>query len=259
MEHVELGTTGVQIPRVGLGTWRYSGGAQPLRTGVSLGANLIDTAEAYGTEDAVGNAISPIRDDVFVATKVSQTHFHFDEVLEACDNSLKRLKIDTIDLYQLHWPNPSIPVAETMRAMDTLVDDGKIRFIGVSNFSVEQLKEAQAVTRHGIVANQVPYSLTNRAIEDEVLPYCEENRITVLAYSPLAKGMNFIESHVGPETLEKVATETGKTQAQVALNWCIARENVVVIPKSDSVHRTKENCGTTGWRLTSDQIRSLSR
>lgn len=257
MEYIELGSTGVQIPQIGLGTWKYTGGPKPLQTGIELGAFLIDTAEGYGTEQAVGEAVRSIRDEVFIATKVSETHFKHNDVLTACDQSLERLGTDHIDLYQLHWPNPSIPIAETLGAMDKLVDDGKVRFIGVSNFSVAQLKEAQSVTRHGIVANQVPYSLTDRVIEGELLPYCQENRVTVIAYSPLAQGVRFIETHLGTDVLREVADACNKTPAQVALNWCISKANVMAIPKSDSVQRTKENCEASGWTLTAEQITRL--
>ena len=185
----ELGNSGVQIPDVGLGTWEYTGGSAPLLRGVELGAFLIDTAEAYRTEDAVGEAIKEIRDYVFVATKVSPSHFRRRDLLKAADQSLKRLKIDFIDLYQLHWANPRIPIAETMGAMEELVDAGKVRYIGVSNFSVGLMEEAQAaLSRARIVSNQVEFSLTERSIEPEVLPYCQANGITVIAYKPAGAG-----------------------------------------------------------------------
>ena len=173
MDLQELGGTGERIPDVGLGTWAYTGGSEPLRRGVELGAFLIDTAEAYRTEDAVGAAIEGIRGDVFVATKVSPSHFRRRDVHRACDESLKRLNVDVIDLYQLHWPNDRIPIAETMGAMEELVEAGKVRYIGVSNFSVQEMEEAQAaLAKSRIASNQVEYSLTERSIEPDVLPYC---------------------------------------------------------------------------------------
>ena len=123
----------------------------------------------------MGDAVAGIRDDVFVATKVSSSHFTYDDLIEAADDSLKRLRTDYIDLYQLHWPSQSVPIEETMRAMDRLVEEGKVRFIGVSNFSVTQLEEAQATTGNKIVSNQVSYSLVEREIERELLPYCQEH------------------------------------------------------------------------------------
>ena len=259
MEYVELGNTGVQIPEIGLGTWRYTGGVEPLRTGISLGATLIDTAEAYGTEGAVGEAIRDMREKVFIATKVSPSHFKHDEVINAAENSLNRLGTDHIDLYQLHWPSPAVPIGETMAAMDQLVSDGKIRFIGVSNFSVSELKEAQAATENRIVSNQVRYSLVDRAVETDVIPYCRDSGVTVIAYSPLARGIGNIKARLSHRALETVAEATGKTEAQVALNWSIAEANVVAIPKSDSSDRTMENCDASGWRLSPEQLGLLAQ
>lgn len=252
----ELGGSGVRIPDVGLGTWAYTGGSAPLRRGVELGAFLIDTAEAYHTEDAVGAAIKGIRDDVFVATKVSPSHFRRRDVHRAADESLRLLKCDVIDLYQLHWPNSRIPISETMGAMEELVDAGKVRFIGVSNFSVREMEEAQdALSRARIVSNQVEYSLTDRSIEREVLPYCQANGITVIAYSPLARGLaNFGK---GSAVLAEVAARSGHTVAQVALNWCLHHDRVMVIPKSNSAARVEENCGASGWRLSDEDVAAI--
>ena len=143
MEFKGLGTTGEQVPEIGLGTWLYKGGEETIRRAVDLGSNFIDTAESYGTEDDVGNAILEIRHEVFLATKVSPNHFRYNHVIKAANDSLGRLRTDHIDLYQLHWHNSRIPIGETMSAMEKLVEEGKVRYIGVSNFSVAQLQEAQ--------------------------------------------------------------------------------------------------------------------
>lgn len=142
-----------------------------------------------------------------------------------------------------------MPIDVTMRAMDKLVDDGKVRYVGVSNFSVVQLKQAQAATRNKIVSNQVRYSLGDRKIEVELLPYCQENQITIIAYSPLASlwGFSTLKASPHDSALEVIAEAHNKSKAQVALNWCISRKGVVVIPKSNSVERTVENCGASGW------------
>ena len=254
----ELGNSGVQIPDVGLGTWEYTGGSAPLLRGVELGAFLIDTAEAYRTEDAVGEAIKEIRDYVFVATKVSPSHFRRRDLLKAAEQSLKRLKIDFIDLYQLHWANPRIPIAETMGAMEELVDAGKVRYIGVSNFSVGLMEEAQAaLSRARIVSNQVEFSLTERSIEPEVLPYCQAKGITVIAYSPLARGLGNLERGAGARALADVAARNGRTVAQVALNWCLYHDRVMVIPKTNASMRVEENCGASGWSLSDEDIAAL--
>jgi diketogulonate reductase-like aldo/keto reductase len=264
MEFTELGNTGVKVPAIGLGTWQYRGGVEPLRQGISLGASLIDTAEMYGTEGVVGEAIRGMRDKVFVATKVTGTHLRYDQVLKAADGSLKRLGIDCIDLYQIHWPDRAVPIEETMGAMETLVDQGKVRFIGVSNFYVRDLQEAESVLKKNkIVSNQVKYSLLRRSIEDEMLPYCQKNGIAVIAYSPLGKGdlvsMPFLKNRGAMKVLQQVAKETGKTMAQVALNWCVGKPGVIAIPKSDSVQRTIENCGASGWRLSQEQMKALDQ
>ena len=127
MEYRELGSTGVMAPEIGLGTWKYRGGVEPLRRGIELGANLIDTAEMYKTEDAVGEAIKGRRDKVFLATKVLGSNLRHDSVLRAAENSLRLLDDDVIDLYQIHWSNRSVPIAETMGAMEELVERGMVR------------------------------------------------------------------------------------------------------------------------------------
>ena len=134
MEMKQLGSTSVMVPEIGLGAWNYTGGVEPLRRGVELGAFLIDTAEVYGTEEAVGQAVRGIREKVFVATKVSGQHLRERDVMRAAETSLRRLQVDVIDLYQVHWPNSGVPIGETMRAMEALVDTGMVRHIGVSNF-----------------------------------------------------------------------------------------------------------------------------
>jgi len=262
MELKELGKTGVMIPEIGLGTWRYRGGAEPLREGIELGAALIDTAEGYYTEDVVGEAVEGIRDKVFIATKVSGRRLGYDDVLQSAEESLYKLGTDYIDLYQIHWPNPTYPIRETMQAMGELVDRGLVRFIGVSNFDIDDMEEAQSfLNNYPIVSNQVCYNLNDRSIERDLLPYCEERDITVLAYTPLddgnlAKKPRLIKSN-SMKILDKISEQTGKTMGQVALNWCTSRKNVIAIPKSNSVERTIENCGSSGWRLSPEQIMRL--
>jgi diketogulonate reductase-like aldo/keto reductase len=152
----ELGQTGVFLPEVGIGTWNYQAGPGPLRRGLEAGALFIDTAESYGTEHLIGEALRGLRERVFVATKVSPQNFSRSRLRVSVDASLQRLGIDMVDLLQLHEPNPAIPMQETMAALVDLVDAGKVRFVGVSNFSVVQLEEAQrALSTHPIVSNQV--------------------------------------------------------------------------------------------------------
>ena len=257
-----LGQTGVMVPEIGLGTWKYKGGDEPLRRGIDLGATLVDTAEMYRNEVEVGQAIAPVRDQVFLATKVLGNHLRYDQVLKAAEESLRKLDVDQIDLYQVHWPNSRVPISETMRAMEELADRGVVRFIGVSNFSLQEMREAQAsMTRHPIVSNQVLYSLKARSIEAQLLPYCQENHVTVIAYTPLADGSLAVRPRIRPDrrfrVLEQVAAEVDKTPAQVALNWVTSHPSVITIPKSNSVKRTEENCAASGWRLSQEQVSRL--
>jgi len=264
MELQQLGNTGVMVPEIGLSTWKYRGGVEPLRRGIELGATLIDTAEIYRTEDVVGQAIQGQRENIFIATKVSGDHLHADAVLRAAEGSLRLLGTDVIDLYQLHWPNARVPIKETMQAMETLVDRGQVRYIGVSNFSLRELRAAQeAMTKYPIVSNQVLYNLNRREIERDLLPYCQQHQITILAYTPLDDGRLATRSRFrrsqGERVLEQVATETQKTLAQVALNWCTAHPKVIAIPKSNGVERTVENCQASGWRLSPAQMQMLDQ
>ncbi len=259
-----LGGTDVQVPEIGLGVWQYRGGVAPLRHGVELGANLIDTAEMYRTEDVVGEAVRGMRERVFIASKVSGDHLGHDQVLRAADASLRRLGVDTIDLYQIHWPSRGKPIEETMRAMETLVDTGRIRYIGVSNFSTDELAEARAAMRHHpIVSNQVLYNLRRREIERTLMPYCLRHDVTIIAYTPLDSGRLAgkpgLFAAKGAKVLHEIAGARGKTSAQVALNWCTAHEGVIAIPKSDSVERTAENCGASDWRLSAEDMARLDR
>jgi len=259
MRTTELGRTGVHIPVIGMGTSEYLGGSRPLRSGLEHGATLIDTAESYGTEMQVGPATEDRRDRAFIATKVSAERFARDDLLAAVGESLARLRTDTIDLYQLHWPSSTVPIEQTMATMDELVDRGTVRFIGVCNFSVEQLEAAQAASRHPVVSNQVPYSLIDRGIEDELLPWCRDHGVTVIAYSPLARDLETLEAGLAPGVLEQVAREVGATKAQVALAWCIRSPGVVAIPKSRHVERVIENCGAAEVSLSPEQIARLEQ
>ncbi len=260
-EHVgskELGRTGVRVPEIGLGTWDYHGGIEPLLAGFESGALFVDTAESYGSESVVGEAIRGIREKVFLATKVSSEHFRHRDVIRAADESLRRLGTGRIDLYQLHHPNPGVPIDETMGAMEELVEAGKIRFIGVSNFSLAQLQTAQrAARKHPIVANQVRYSVVDRTIESGLLAYCQANGISIIAYSPLSRGLSRILDCDPKGVLAEVARATGRTIPQVALNWCLCKDGVFVIPKGNSVSHVIENCGAAGWRLDPLHIRLI--
>lgn len=252
--------TGIQLPEIAVGTWKYRGQVEPLREAISLGATFVDTAESYGTEEVVGKAIEGIRSQIFLASKVSPRHFRRADLINAVENSLRRLKTDYLDLYQLHWPNYTVPIAETMGTMEELVTAGKVRFIGVSNFSAREIEQAQAsLSKCKIVSNQVRYSVVDRTIEDGLLQYCEGKGIAVLAFSPLDNGLENMRQFDREDRLGATAAEAGKTRAQVALNWCTSHAPVTAIFKADKPEHVRENCGASGWKLSNDQMRALNQ
>jgi diketogulonate reductase-like aldo/keto reductase len=266
LEKRELGRTREKVPVVGMGTWEIGdvqkGGRDreisALKRGIELGMTMIDTAEMYGygnAEELVGQVIKGIRDKVFVISKVSPEHFGYDNVLRSCEASIKRLGIRNLDLYLLHWPSYKIPIEETMRAMEELVSKGRIRYVGVSNFSVQQMVEArQAMPRSEVVCNEVRYSITHRGIEGEILPYCEKEKLSVLAYSPLDTG-KVPTSKIPAQLLEKYTM----TPAQVMLNWVTFKQSVVTIPKTSSVEHMQENAESVAERMSSDDYKALSQ
>jgi diketogulonate reductase-like aldo/keto reductase len=266
MEKRVLGRTREKIPVIGMGTWKIGDAQnegraleiQAIRKGIELGMTMIDTAEMYGygnAEKLVGQAIKGMRDEVFIATKVSPEHFGYEDVLTACESSIRRLGVKHIDLYQLHWPNHQIPIVETMKAMEELVSRGKIRYIGISNFSVAQTLNARdALPRSEVVSNQVRYSLTHRSIEAELLPFCEKEKLTVIAYSPLDTGK--LPTSKIPQAL---LAKYGLTPAQLMLNWVTYRDAVVAIPKASSVEHVEKNAMSVRTRISGDDYRALSR
>lgn len=249
----ELGRTGEKLTAIGLGTWKIPDnsmeGIEAIRAGLENGINHVDTAEMYANEKMVGKAVSGY--DAFIATKVSPNHFHYDDVISSCKESLSRLKVKQIDLYQLHWPNKRIPIEETMRAMEELVKRGWIRYIGVSNFSVQEMIEAQeAMKREEIVSNQVEYSVFVRDAEDELLPFCEKEHITLTAYSPLARGGLFENKYKEERSkLENIGSKYGKTIAQVALNYLIHHKPVIAIPKAIEKAHVIENLDSMSFAI----------
>ncbi len=258
----ELGNTKEKIPEIGIGTWKMGPNPEQeklaIKAALKTGMRFIDTAEMYGSEWIVGDAIKGEK-DIFIATKVSPNHFRHNDLINSCNNSLAELKIKQIDLYQLHWPNHSIPIQETMRAMEELVDLGKIRHIGVSNFTVSEFKAAQeSMKRYEIVSNQVEYSILVRDIENELLDFCNRNKITLIAYSPFARGALFEPKNVNTlQLLERIGKSHSKTVPQVALNWLIAKRSVVAIPKASDRAHVLENAGASGWKLTKKEEREL--
>jgi diketogulonate reductase-like aldo/keto reductase len=272
MKYKALGKKQIKIPVIGQGCMGIGGylskdtrqddnQARALRLGIELGMTFIDTAEAYGnghSEEIVGKAIEGIRDKVFVATKVSPEHLSYDDVLRSAEGSLHRLRTDYIDLYQVHWMNPKTPMNETMRAMERLFNEGKISYIGVSNFSLKELKKAQdALSLGEIVSIQVEYNLFDRTIESSILPHCQSEGITIIAYSPLDQG-KIASGDTRIKALQEIANKHGRTVAQVVLNWLISHPSVIAIPKATNPDHIKENAASANFQLSDEDFTAIN-
>jgi diketogulonate reductase-like aldo/keto reductase len=266
MKTKEFAKTGVRLSEIGLGTyydpfwvatafmgWRRDASAKigAIRAGLECGVTLIDTAEIYGSEPLVAKAIAGRkRDELFLATKVWSNHLHRDSLVRAFNKSLRRLGTRYVDLYQVHWPNPRVPIAETMGAMEQLVSEGKLIYPAVSNFNLQQLQEAQAaLPKSELSSVQLDYSLIHRNVEGEILPYCDKEKIALLAYYPLGHGRLPSDSR-----LDSVSAQVGRTRAQVALRWLAGKPNVFPIPRASSANHVRENAGGSDWEL-SDKAR----
>lgn len=224
--------SGVEIPSIGLGTWRLTGDVcrRSVRTALELGYRHLDTAQEYGNERQVGEAIKTSavdRDDVFVTTKLGSRNRAYDDVIRSVEESLAKLDTTYVDLLLIHWPNVMTPLRETLAAMNELVDRGTVRHLGVSNFGIDRLSRARDRSEHGIVADQVQYN--PYWSQTGLLDYCQIHGITLTAYSPLAHG-------AVPEdpVLESIGAVHGKSAAQVALRWLVQQPNVVTVPKATS-------------------------
>ncbi|MFP5078229.1 aldo/keto reductase [Rhizobium sp. YIM 134829] len=246
---------GRTVPALGQGTWRMGeAGAdraaeiRSLNFGLDLGLSLIDTAEMYangGSEEVVGEAIATRRAEAFLVSKVLPSNASRDKTIRACENSLRRLKVDQIDLYLLHWRG-NHPLEDTVAAFEQLKTDGKIAAWGVSNFDLEDMEELADLPAGGNVAtDQVLYNLSRRGIEYDLLPSAAERSLPIMAYSPLDEGR--LLSH---PTLATIGDELGATPAQVALAFVLSRPGVIAIPKTGSRDRVKENHAALSLTLT---------
>ena len=273
MKYKNLGKTKEKIPVLGQGTWVqdqdipkpeqeknfYETWKSTLLKGIELGMTLIDTAEIYAdgkSEEMVGRVIKESnRDDLFIATKVFSGNLKYDDCIKACDRSLMRLGIKTIDLYQIHWPNATIPIEETMKAMEQLVKDGKIRYIGVSNFGVNGIENAMKVLKkEEIVSHQIEYSPGLRRIERKIYPQCLKEGITLMAYSPLGSDAFKTLKPKKKAPLEELAKKSNASIFQVALKWLISKENVVAIPKAKSINHVIENAKAADLQITEKDL-----
>ncbi|AFY42631.1 aldo/keto reductase [Nostoc sp. PCC 7107] len=299
MEKRKLGTSAVEITPIIVGTWQAgkrmwvgiedADSIKAIRAAFEAGITTVDTAEVYGeghSERIVAEALSDVRDQVQYATKVFSNHLKYDQVIEACDRSLKNLKTDYIDLYQIHWPagafnSAIVPIEETMNALNDLKQQGKIRAIGVSNFSRDQLAEALQYGR--IDSLQPPYSLFWRQIEQDAMPYCSENQISILAYSPLAQGLltgkfprgqkfapednrssnklfqgeNFEHAQQALDKLRPIAERHNCTLAQLALAWLIAQPQANAIAGARYPEQAKDNAKAADVKLSPEEIAEI--
>jgi len=241
----------------GLGKGKHPQAAEEeaLRTGLSLGMTVIDTAEIYGSEEFIGRAIGGQRDRVFLVSKVWQNHVAGNGVARACEASLKRLGTDNLDLYLLHWPNGVTNISAVVTAFEKLRSAGKIRAWGVSNFKVSDMENLFRVPQGDRCAtNQLPYSIGDRGIERDLLPWCERHGMPVMAYSPLGgPGAKLLRD----PTLMRIGAAHGCSAAAVALAWTIRNGNVIAIPESGSVAHVKENAVALSLTLTPQDIQAL--
>ena len=301
METRSLGTSDVQITPILMGTWQAGKAGwvgiedeqtiKAIRNAYEAGITTVDTAEVYGngySEQIVAKALSDVRDKVVYATKVFANHLQHDQVIEACDRSLTNLNTDYIDLYQIHWPSGSfnsevVPISETMSALNKLKEQGKIRAIGVSNFSHTQLEEASKYGR--IDSLQPPYSLFWRQVENDAMPYCIENNISILAYSPLAQGIltgkfgldhqfakgdiraknklfqgeNYQRAQKALAELRPIAKSHNCSLAQLALAWLIAQPQTNAIAGARNAAQVEDNAQAASVTLSSDELTEIDR
>jgi len=261
--HVTL-PDGERVPAFGQGTWhmgedrrRAAEETAALRLGIELGFELVDTAEMYGSghaEEIVGEAIQGQRHRLFIVSKVLPHNASLRGTIDACERSLKRLKTDRIDLYMLHWRG-SHPLADTLAAFERLQRDGKIRHHGVSNFDTDDMEEWAALAGGGkIAADQVLYNLSRRGPEWDLIPWCRERGIAIMAYTPLGQGRL-----LGNRALAEVAARHGATAAQIALAWLLRRDGTMVIPKASTAEHVRDNFGALDVKLTDDDLAALDR
>ena len=256
--------SGENVPAIGLGTWKM--GDDPsnrqeeiatIRLAIDLGVTLIDTAEMYGdglSESLIGEAIQGRRKEVFLVSKVLPQNASHKGVITACNRSLKRLNTDTIDLYLLHWPG-SHPLSETLSGFINLKEAGKIRYFGVSNFDFNEMRDLWK-THEGtnVSTNQILYNLSRRSVEWDLLPWMREHGIPIMAYSPLEQGRILRN-----KALARFASGMKITPAQVALAWLLRNEDVIVIPKTSSRERLRENLKALDCQFSSSQLAELDQ
>ena len=256
--------SGKAMPVLGQGTWRMGEKASQkqaeidaLKLGIDLGMTLIDTAEMYGeggAEKVVAEAISGCREEVFLVSKFYPYNASYQGVINACDRSVSRLKTDYLDLYLLHWRG-SIPLSETLEGLQYLKQTGKILDYGVSNFDTDDMEEAESLPGgKEIVTNQVLYNLKRRGIEWDLLPWCKERNIPIMAYSPVEQ-----RAFVNDSKLKAIADKHNVTSTQIALSWLLHQNNVISIPKATNPTHVRENRAALDIKLTEEDLQEIDR
>jgi diketogulonate reductase-like aldo/keto reductase len=260
-----FGSVGTDVSVVGQGTWQMdgrndAGAIAALRRGIDLGMTHIDTAEMYGeAEPLVAQAIEGRRDEVFLVSKVLPSNASRAGTIKACERSLSRLETDRLDCYLLHWRG-SYPLEDTFAAFEELRQSGKILSWGVSNFDADDLDEALSIVGEGKIAcNQVLYHLQERAIEHAVIPWCEQHKVAVVAYSPFGQGRFPSSSSAGGQVLKEIADAHGATPRQVALAFLTRRPEVFAIPKASKVEHAADNAAAGDVRLTAADIERIDK
>jgi len=269
MKKIQLAKTGEMIPILGQGTWGiknyrgkeyYENWKASLRKGIELGMTHIDTAEMYGSgtsEKIVGEILKEYpREDLFITTKLFPMHLRYKSMKKAAYKSIERLGIDQIDMYLIHWPSPIVSIKKQMKVLEYLVKEEKVRFIGVSNFSVEKFKKAQSYLNDvKLVNNQLNASIVRQKHVHESLPYYQTEGLTMTAYSPLGhQGLKNIKGEL-KEKLESVAKKYDATIQQIAIAWLINHENVITIPKAYKIEHVEANAKAADIKLTQDEIK----
>ena len=300
MKFTVIGNTNVKVSQIGLGTWQFGSkgwgygtdfdktdAISIVQKALELGINIIDTAEAYGwgkSEQIIGEAIKDYdREKIIITTKFLPITIRPSAVVKALNKSLKRLQTDYIDIYLIHWPAPWL-IGRVLNHMERMVDEGLIRYIGISNFNLKRLQNAQKKMRkHRVQVNQVNYSLAKNKVENDLLPYTNKEKITVMAYSPLGQGWltgkysvgntpggtrkrnrlfskrNFKRGEKLLTLVKEIAKTHQVTMAQIALNWVIKNPSVIAIPGAKNLTQLESNVGSTDFELTNDEIDRIKK
>lgn len=265
--------SGFEMPVFGFGTWQMGGTTErnpqnndeadiaAIRRAIEAGITHIHTAESYAngyTETLVGKAIQGYdRSQLFLFTSLAKEHLAYADVRPSLESSLKRLGVTYIDMYMIHKPNLNVPIAEAIKALDELQDEGLIKNIAVSNFTIERFEEAQAASRHKIVANQLHLNLMYREPERKgLVDYCQKNDVMLVAWRPVQKGMLSIAHN---EVLDGVCQKYGKTPSQIAINWLISQKNIVTLSKMASQEHLEENLGALNFTMDEEDIALLDK